>query len=254
MECTKVRHCGYDVNVRVATPWLDLNILTKLIGDDEYGMQDFNQLCVNVKTILDIGGHIGGFGLLAKRLWPEARLIAIEPNPLNAKLYRQNLKDNGLYNNCKVIQAAVGYDKDCNCLVHAPTTTGGDVMRRKEKAKEYIDNGYRFYNSLDAENVKIINIEELTEDMDVIDLAKWDCEGGEVDCFRNMKNETASKFRFMVGEYHVWSKDKLHLKASIVECMRFWRNVKRKFPHLYFTYKHNSLGLFQAWPKSLRVD
>jgi FkbM family methyltransferase len=249
METTRMRHCGFDVNVRVATPWLDLNILTKLIGDDEYGIQELNQLDIEVKNILDIGGHIGGFGLIAKSFWPEARLIAVEPNPLNAKLYRQNLKDNGLYHNVKVIEAAAGYDKNCNCLVHAPSTTGGGVMRSREKASEYIDGGYRFYNSLDAQDVKIITIEEITKDMERVDLAKWDCEGGEVDCFRNMTDRCAEKFRFMVGEYHIWSRDQLHLKADIVDCIMFWKDVKRKFSHLYFTYKHNSLGLFQAWPK-----
>lgn len=254
METTIVQHCGYKVNIRVATPWLDLNILTKLIGDDEYGMNELNQICSDIKVILDIGGHIGGFGMVAKSFWPDARLIAVEPNPVNADLYRRNLKDNGLYHNCKVIQAAVGYDKNCNCLVHAPTTTGGDVMRSREKANEYISKDYRFYNSLDAENVRVINIEELTDGIDRIDLAKWDCEGGEVGCFRNMADETASKFRFMVGEYHIWGRNQLHLKSDIVDCIRFWKDVKRKFPHLYFTYKHNSLGLFQAWPKNGKRD
>jgi FkbM family methyltransferase len=252
METTKVRHCGYDINCRVFAPWLDLNIITKLIGDDEYGLMDFNQVASDVNTIFDIGGHIGGFGLVAKRLWPNARLIAIEPHPVNHELYIKNLKDNGLYDNCEIIRGAVGYNKEATCLVHAPSTTGGDILKTKKEAQKYIDSGYRFYNGIDDENVRVYTIEELTSGIDRIDLAKWDCEGGEIDCFKNISKECASKFRYMLGEYHIWKEGSLYLKADKVDSIKFWNLVKRKFPHLYFTYKHNTLGLFQAWPKGLQ--
>jgi len=249
MDTTKVKHCGFDVNCRVFAPWLDLNIITKLIGCDEYGITDLQHLDIQVNTILDIGGHIGGFGLLAKSIWPDAKLIAVEPRPDNHELYIQNLKDNGLYDNCEVIKGAVGYHKDWTCLVHSPTTTGGGVLRSKEEAEKYVAQDYRFYNAIDDDKVKVYTIEELTDGIDVIDIAKWDCEGGEVDCFTNMSEECAKKFRFMMGEYHIWSKDGLYMKGKKTDCIDFWNVAKRKFPHLYFSYKLNMLGLFQAWPK-----
>lgn len=251
METTQVRHCGFNINCRTFAPWLDLNILTQLIGCDEYGINELNQVAVDVKTILDIGGHIGGFGLIAKSLWPDAYLIAVEPNPDNHALYVKNLKENGLYDKCRVIQGAVGYDKDKTTLIHAPSTTGGDVILSKEEAEKYVREDYRFYNSIDVENVKIYTIEELTDGIEVIDLAKWDCEGAESDCFKNITKECALKFRFMVGEYHLWGKDGLYLKASKFDCYEFWKMAKRKFNHLNFSYKGKSLGLFQAWPKQV---
>jgi FkbM family methyltransferase len=46
--------------------------------------------------IADLGGNIGVFGLWAAIHWPHAQLIAFEPDPTNARKYRQFLKDNNL--------------------------------------------------------------------------------------------------------------------------------------------------------------
>ena len=82
-------------------------------------------------------------------------------------------------------------------------------------------------------------------------MAKWDCEGGEVDAFLNMNEETRDKFRYMVGEYHLWNDDTKYLKCPKFFCTTFWRDVKRRFKHLKWNYKENRLGLFQAWPKAV---
>jgi FkbM family methyltransferase len=44
---------------------------------------------------VDIGAHIGGFSKRVKSNWPNARVIAIEPGPDNADLYRRNLDGSG---------------------------------------------------------------------------------------------------------------------------------------------------------------
>lgn len=44
------------------------------------------------KTVLDIGGNVGGFTVWAKEQWPEASVYAFEPHPDNAKLYRYNTR------------------------------------------------------------------------------------------------------------------------------------------------------------------
>ena len=126
-------------------------------------------------------------------------------------------------------------------------------MRPRKEAQKYIDEGYRFYNRIDDDNVKIMTIEEITSHWDTIDLAKFDCEGGEVDILQNITKEEAKKFRFIVGEYHLWHENSGYLKAPLFEVSRYWRNVKRKFEHLYFAHSgdYTRLGLFQAWPRKL---
>lgn len=238
------------MNVRVPAPWLDINIVIDVISKDDYGLRQLAE-AGRVDTILDVGGHIGSFGMLAKSLWPKARLIAIEPHPDNCKLYRKNLRDNGLHHNSSVMQAALGYDKASKCLLNSPSTTGGHVMRTRAEADKYINEGYRFYNRVLDDNVRIVTIEEIIKNfnLDIIELAKFDCEGGEVDVFKNITPEAAAKFRIMVGEYHIWDEHGRYLKPDVVDCMTFWRQVKKNFPHLNFDYRDNALGLFQAWPK-----
>ena len=127
-------------------------------------------------------------------------------------------------------------------------------MKTKEEADSYVNRKYRFYNRIVDDEVKLITVEELLKDLPHIDLAKWDCEGGEVDAFKNMSYQEAAKFRFMVGEYHIWAENTDYLRPSLFDCIHFWRQVKKKFPHLNWTYKEKPLGQFQAWPKEVHHD
>jgi FkbM family methyltransferase len=162
-----------------------------------------------------------------------------------------NLKDNGLSGT--VLNKGIAYG-DRNKLLHASRTSGGHVLLTEDEAKEYIDTGYRRYEDF-TEDVETITMEEFTKDLDVIDLAKWDCEGAEVHAFRNMTKETAAKFRTMVGEYHLWGDGKKILQASPLDIQDFWDTARRKFPHLLWNWgstvnADENYGKFQAWPKA----
>lgn len=248
MDITQIKTNGFTMNIRVPTGFQDTKVIHEVIAADTYGFEELKEL--SPEWVLDIGGHIGSFGVLAKTFWPDCKLIAIEPCKVSADLYKKNLEDNGLHSNCFVLNKAVSYDKGCNCLVYSPTSTGGHVLRKKVEAEQYVLERYRWYSEIQDE-VETTTIEEICDEFDisVIDFAKWDCEGGEVDAFKNMSDEIAKKFRFMAGEYHLWDETTRYLKPPKFECYRFWRRVKKKFPHLYWNYKENALGLFQARPK-----
>lgn len=42
------------------------------------------------KTVLDLGGNIGGFAVWARDQWPEAKIDSYEPNPDNRTLFKMN--------------------------------------------------------------------------------------------------------------------------------------------------------------------
>ena len=46
--------------------------------------------------ILDVGAHIGMATIYFKTLYPQAKILAFEPNPNTAKLLRLNIKANNL--------------------------------------------------------------------------------------------------------------------------------------------------------------
>ena len=66
----------------------DIGTSQAVITGDEYGLQPFlnSPLRHEVRTVVDIGANIGAFTLAARRMFPNARVIAIEPDPDNTEL------------------------------------------------------------------------------------------------------------------------------------------------------------------------
>ena len=60
----------------------------------------------NPKVILDIGANIGSFTIVAARLFPNAKVIAVEPEPSNIQLLKKNIAINNL-TNVEVVECAV---------------------------------------------------------------------------------------------------------------------------------------------------
>lgn len=249
MDITQITQSGFKWNVRLPKGYQDYAVIHEVVAMDTYHLEEMASYFYP-KVILDVGGHIGCFGVFAKSLWPEAELIVVEPNPHNMLLYKKNAQLNKM-KKVKFYHGAISYNPACTCLVNAPSSTGGCLMRTRQEADGYINHNYRFYNRVLDDDVKLYTVEDIINDYDRIDLAKWDCEGGEVEAFKNMSYETAQKFHFMVGEYHLWSDKSEYLRPSLFECVQFWRRVRRKFSHLDWTYKEKPLGQFQAWPKEM---
>ncbi len=60
------------------------------------GIYDFARVGLKPDLILDLGGHIGMFSLLANRHFPDVKKICFEPDPENHELLQRNLKANGV--------------------------------------------------------------------------------------------------------------------------------------------------------------
>lgn len=242
----------FKLNVRTAIPYQDLLVACTVIADDEYDIKELAKSIPTPNVILDVGGHIGTFGLLVKSIWPDTKLIAVEPSEENATLYEMNLKSNG-FDNTTVIHAAVNYKSDRKVLVHSSRTSGGNILLDLDTANEYLSENYRKCDGFVSDNVKSITIEDIIKDYDVIDLAKFDCEGSEQQIFENMTQKSADKFRYIVGEYHYWTNGMKLLERTKFGDFEYWNKIKRKFKHLNFSYHSNTngkCGIFRAWPKN----
>lgn len=58
------------------------------VFQDEYQLNDLRPH--NVRTILDIGAHVGSFTVLCRQHWPEAKIVAVEPHPDSFELLQRN--------------------------------------------------------------------------------------------------------------------------------------------------------------------
>lgn len=68
----------------------DLEMIRPILERDEYELLPIKNDGHVVTTVVDVGGHIGSFTLRAKSLWPDSTVIAAEPDPETAALFREN--------------------------------------------------------------------------------------------------------------------------------------------------------------------
>lgn len=237
---TRSRFNDIILTVRNGRSEQDLAIAEEVITNDCYRLRTLKACRRRLDVIVDIGGHIGSFGLFAKSLWPEATLIAVEPNPESAALYRANLEANG-FDDDIVITAALNYSSSRRTLVGDGRSTGGCMLVDAFSAKELAlapDDQNR-YNVV-AENVAALTLEQILDRFGVerIDLLKLDCEGSEQDLCLNVCHKESLRVDVMLGEYH---------NSGGFE--NFARDARRAFPQLYlFGDSEAPIGPFWGFP------
>jgi FkbM family methyltransferase len=192
---------GFKIHTRPDRSSQDCNVIYEVIYHDCYRLKLLSTI-IQPKVILDVGGHIGTFGILAKKYWPDAKLIALEPNKISWELYCKNIEENHKGTEGNVLNGAIGYDKDKMILMDGYKATGGGMMMDRERAEQLSKGGkYRIFD----EHVNSLTLENLMKmyEVEKFDLIKWDCEGGERDSFKYMEDSTAQSLSYMVGEYHI---------------------------------------------------
>lgn len=167
---------------------LDLNVYNEVIVGDCYLMSLIqNVYCPAV--IVDIGAHIGTFSVLARKMWPDASIIAVEPEPENVELLTANLCK---YNNMQIVDGAVVYTEG-KVLYIGKTATGGNYMY--DQAAKY---NQELYYKADY-MVKSFKLREITPQVDCL---KMDCEGGEYEILEHETPALLTQLKITLGEYH----------------------------------------------------
>ena len=118
-----------------------------------------------VSTIVDCGAYIGGFSLLCTKLFPKARIIAVEPDADNFRILQENVGDN----------------PQISCVKAAIWPNDGRLAIRDIGEGEW---GRTVIEDSDGD-IEGIFIPSLMErfGIDHIDLMKLDIEGSELDLF-----------------------------------------------------------------------
>jgi len=195
----------------------DVHVATLILGEDEYGLRKLEAIRLKTpdlfhkpRVILDVGGHIGTFGMMAKTLWPSARLLAYEPNAVSESLYKKNMAANG-FDNWAVYNKGVSYVKGRTVLVEDLAATGGGILvqdgewdsKTNKMTRPGFDTRARYYPSHTDVLLTTIEDEMSEQNIDSIDILKLDCEASEVEIIKHMSDDTAKKIGMIVGEYHI---------------------------------------------------
>ncbi|KKQ27427.1 MAG: FkbM family methyltransferase [Candidatus Magasanikbacteria bacterium GW2011_GWC2_37_14] len=183
----------------------DLSVIEEFFIDKMY--RSLDKIIPSLTyPILDIGAHIGCFSLFANALNSKIKIIALEPEPNNFKLLKENLKVNHCKNVTAAQQAVIP-----NC--HPEFISGSPGMLKPVQHDNkttilYLNtdshNHSTFYETENTLEVPATTLENLISKskLEKISLLKMDIEGAEFEIFKNTCVETWSKIQYIVVEYH----------------------------------------------------
>jgi FkbM family methyltransferase len=145
--------------------------------------EDRNQL------IIDIGGHIGLFCVLAATKFKNAKVLAYEPNPESFELLRQNIETNNLEGRVIPFNLAVSSGNGKNLIFKVDNNDTGRCYTQETEG---------------AEGVASISLREIINNNQIksCDLLKIDCEGYELPIIKSLNSEQFSIIKKIVIECH----------------------------------------------------
>lgn len=94
LDVVRVRIGEFDLWVRQearSRHW-DMEVARPILDGDEYELEPLRSAGHRLRWVVDVGAHVGSFTLKIKRWWPEARVLAAEPDPDSAALFRENVE------------------------------------------------------------------------------------------------------------------------------------------------------------------
>lgn len=145
----------------------DESIIQNVVGSDEY---DAKKLIKPGDTVVDIGGHIGSFSVLAASLG--ARVITYEPFDSSYDLLCQNMDGNIPTQTYVCIKYAVMGDRQTRKLHVRPVNFGGNNFYQQSNSDK------------DIECVTLGDVFEMNQ-LDSIDFLKLDCEAAEYEILKD---------------------------------------------------------------------
>ncbi len=108
-----VRLASLEHPILLRTRSADVSTLDEVLVDRGYDLPPI----ISPKTIVDAGAHIGLVSALWATRYPEATIVAVEPEPSNLLLLRNNLRP---YPNVEIVEAALWSDDQSRLQIQNP--------------------------------------------------------------------------------------------------------------------------------------
>lgn len=177
------RHSGFDHPIHLRLNTSDIKVFQHVVLEDEYDVSLFKA----PNTIIDAGANIGLSSLQFARKYPQALILAVEPEYSNYELCCSNVKP---YPNIIPINAAL-WNKDTEIAIVDP---GLDKW------------GFQVTDantSLSPKKVKAVSVDSLIKkyELNTIDILKVDIEGAEKEVFDN-SDAWIDKVSLIIIEVH----------------------------------------------------
>lgn len=175
-----------------------LGLYGEVVTNDIYKLKEIN---FSPSVIIDIGANIGVFSRYARSLFPEAKIIAIEPNKENCNLFKYFTKDKSII----LIEKAIGNGS----VWHGLTAKNGSGETYLSAGIGYKEINMDLDSSLEKSDVKTITLTEIVnayiKDGEPF-ILKIDCEGNEhTILFDETEMQTLRKATYICAEIHFYA-------------------------------------------------
>jgi FkbM family methyltransferase len=171
----------------------DLPIFLQVFSELQYDISWY--LDFSPRTIIDAGANVGYGTLYFANLFPDARIVSIEPEICNHAQLVKNVK---LYKNVTVLNGGIWYESG---YLKIKSNDVEEASFEVEPANESANSSIRAYT--------IHEVAELHQ-FDSIDILKMDIEGAEYFLFLNNPDEWLKNVRCLIIELH----DNIHAGTS----------------------------------------
>ncbi len=184
---------AYPIHLRLRTS--DIDTWRQVFEDREYDVEPKEQ----PKTILDAGANIGLAAIYFANRFPNAKIVAIEPEESNFVLLKKNVAP---YTNIYPVQAALWSEKSRISLVDPGLGKWGFQTQSSGVTDESALSAATLCHEVDATTV-----EDLMHDHDIefIDILKIDIEGAEREVFHD-PSKWINSVGMLIIELHDWLK------------------------------------------------
>jgi FkbM family methyltransferase len=145
------------------------------------------------RTVLDLGANVGAFTLYASCCRRAHVVYAAEPVSGTFAVLQANVVANGLQN-ARLVRKGIGARSGRRTIHLGVTSQHASLVHRGDPR----------FESGETEEVEIVTLEQLFDELNVehIDMAKMDCEGGEVEAILAADDDTLRRIKHLSLEYH----------------------------------------------------
>jgi len=162
------QNCPHPISLRL--PGSDLYTYEQIFYDEEYKFKTKH----DPEVIIDAGANIGLTAIYFANKYPNAKIIAIEPDSGNFEMLKQNV---AFYENVTPIQGALWHKNEQISLVDPGLGEWGFMTEDNETAKNI--------SATSRHLVEAYTVDKIMEmfDLDRVDILKIDIEGAEKEVF-----------------------------------------------------------------------
>jgi len=223
---------NYQVSYNQQTEFNDLK--REVFGAQIY----YFETDVDVPIIIDGGAHLGLATLYFKRLYPQAQIIAFEPNPTLFRLLTKNIDDNQL-ENVELVNAALGkHESETKFYVDKTDwqwwSTGSllnGAWNGEQKSMEI--------------KVKMVRLDQYLSKLPRVDLLKLDIEGNEQTVLLSLHHQL-DKVQQLIFEFHPTKNQDLTEIINFLEKRGFKIQLKNRKNKPLKVYHQRELVLVEA--------